>query len=495
MAVYTEEKNQNGLNEDSTSSHKTLFKTIEEIFIRFSSVLKTAQIYEPNNITFIRQINPLFTLFQNIISSEGRAVFQFRENTLFFNTVRIKFDFLSYHNFKFLSDEFFKREIGELGFEPGLDEDELTKFVVLLADAEVKKENPFEFFLEEIKRNGLSHIYLEKIHPFEIATTKEAQQLKKTAKKVFTKSITHLKEVFERESQQKRLHLKTTRRLIQSIINNVSQDEAFMIGLTNVEKHDEYTAHHSVNVAIMSICVGRRLGIEKKELIDLGISAFFHDIGKLEIPLEILQKKDKLNKDERQIMERHTYNGAGKLVCLQELSYLPVKALYVALEHHLWANLSGYPKYWKKDYINLYSKIVKIIDFFDAVTTDRPYRKHTLTRDEALSIMLEKSGTEFDPILLKVFANMIGVYPIGTLVALTSGELGVVMETNPELAFMLRPKAKLITDKKNKKIDGEIIDLTEIDPKTKEYKRTIIKSLDPNKYNVRISAYFLAQAE
>jgi hypothetical protein len=109
--------------------------------------------------------------------------------------------------------------------------------------------------------------------------------------------------------------------------------------------------------------------------------------------------------------------------------------------------------------------------------------------------MLEKSGTEFDPILLKVFANMIGVYPIGTLVALNSGELGVVMETNTEVAFMLRPKAKLITDKKNKKIDGEVIDLTEIDPKTKEYKRTIIKSLDPNKYNVKTSDYFLAQAE
>ena len=109
--------------------------------------------------------------------------------------------------------------------------------------------------------------------------------------------------------------------------------------------------------------------------------------------------------------------------------------------------------------------------------------------------MLEKSGTEFDPILLKVFANMIGVYPIGTLVALNSGELGVVMETNPEVAFMLRPKVKLITDKKNKKVDGEIIDLTEIELKTKEYKRTIIKSLDPNKYNVQISDYFLAQTE
>jgi len=134
-------------------------------------------------------------------------------------------------------------------------------------------------------------------------------------------------------------------------------------------------------------------------------------------------------------------------------------------------------------------------DFYDSVTTQRPYRKNILPKDDALKLMLEKSGTEFDPSLLKVFANMIGVYPIGTLVVLNTREMGIITETKSEVAFLLRPKVKLITDRIGNKIDGEIVNLTEMNPETAEYKRTIVKSLDPHEYGIRISDYFLAQAQ
>jgi HD-GYP domain-containing protein (c-di-GMP phosphodiesterase class II) len=268
-----------------------------------------------------------------------------------------------------------------------------------------------------------------------------------------------------------------------------------MMGLTSIKNYDNYMANHSANVSVLAVCFGRRLGLEKKELLDLGISAFFHDIGKLEIPVEIIDKKEELTEEEREIMQRHTYYGAGKLICLKDMSFLPLKALYVALEHHVWANFNGYPKYWKKDTINFYSKIIKMCDFFDAITTIRPYRESALNRDEAVSLMLEKRGEEFDPVLLKVFANMVGIYPIGTLVALDNGELGIVVEINSEVAFILRPKVKLITDGAGNKIDGEIVDLTDTEPVKKQYKRTIVKSLNPEKYGIKPSDYFLAQAE
>jgi len=475
---------------DSVKSE--ISKTVEEIFIRFSSAWKTAQIYEPNNITFIKQIEPLFDLIQNILNTQVKAVFYFRDNTLFFNTIRVKFDFFSYQNFKFLAKEFRKKEIGTIGFKPGLDKDELKQFVCLLADAEAKKENIFEDLEARIKSRGLDHIILEKVQALGIVEGMEPEQVRQNAKKVYAKSITHLREVFERQGEDKKVGLKTTRRLIQAIIDHITQDESFMIGLTNVQNYDEYTLNHSTNVTILSICFGRRIGLEKKELVDLGISSFFHDIGKLEIPKEILEKEGKLDDNEWAIIQQHPYHGAGKLLLLKEMSYLPVRALYVALEHHLWRNLSGYPKSWKRDAVDLYSRIVKICDVFDAVTTVRPYRKHAFTRDEALSLILESSGTEFDPVLLKIFSNMLGVYPIGTLVALSTDELGIVVETNSETAFMLRPKVKLITDEMGNKIYGEVVDLTEMDPNTKRYKRTIVKSLDPHKYNIQIADYFLA---
>jgi HD-GYP domain-containing protein (c-di-GMP phosphodiesterase class II) len=478
--------------EDAT---KTISKIIEEIFIRLSSAMKVAQIYEPNNLTFIRQLNLLFNLIQNIIGKEGKAVFQFRENTLFFNNSRVKFDFSSYHNFKFLADEFREKEIGTLGFKPGLSESELTQFVILFIDEEVIKENPFEDFEAVLKERGIGHIFLEKMHPFEVTGGVQEEQLQESAINVFFKSITHLKEVIEREKQKKRVQLKTTRRLMQSIINLVSQNESFMIGLTNIKDYDEYTLNHSTNVTVLSICFGRRLGLERKELVDLGVSAFFHDIGKVEIPEKILNKPGKLDDNEFDIMKTHPWQGAQKLACLKELSILPVTAINVAMEHHIWANLEGggYPKYWKKDHTDFFSKIVKICDFFDAVTTARVYRKKTATREEATSWMLEKIGTEFDTILLKVFANMVGIYPIGSLVVLGTKEWGIVIETNPDVAYMTCPKVKIIADKDGNKMDGGIIDLAEKNPKTDRFKKKIVKTLDPYKYDINVSEHFLAQ--
>lgn len=490
-----EEKDQKVSKDYIEDAKKSLAKIIEEIFIRLSSAMKVAQIYEPNNLTFIGQLDLLFDLIRNILKKEGKAVFQFREHTLFFNNSRVKFDFSSYHNFKFLADEFREKEIGTLGFESDLSEGELTQFVILFIDEEVIKENPFEDFKAALNKKGIGHIFLEKIHPFEVTGGVREEQLQDSAINVFFKSITHLKEVVEREKQKKRVHLKTTRRLMQSIINLVSQNESFMIGLTSIKNYDEYTLNHMTNVTVLSICFGRRLGLERKELVDLGVSAFFHDIGKVEIPEEILNKPGKLDDNEFDVIKTHPWQGAQKLACLKELSILPVTAINVAMEHHIWANLEGggYPKYWKKNHTDFFSKMVKICDFFDAVTTERPYRKKTATREEATSWMLEKIGTEFDAILLKVFADMIGIYPIGSLVVLDTKEWGIVMETNPDVAYMTCPKVKIIADKDGNKIDGRIIDLAEKDPKTDKFKKKIVKTLDPFKYDINVSEYFLAQ--
>ncbi|MCJ7581997.1 MAG: HD-GYP domain-containing protein [Candidatus Aminicenantes bacterium] len=479
--------------EESLSvNNNNLAKKGQDILVRITSSMKTAQIYEANNLTLINQINVLFMFIQDALQNESEARLQLRENTLFFNSVRIKFDFATYESSKFLAAEFKKKEIGVLSFDPGLIEDELKAFIVFFANAPEAEDHPFEVFQEQIKTQRMEHVFLEKHHPFERMSDLDEKDAKKLAKKVFFKSIAHLREVFEREKEQKRVHLKTTRRLMQSIVNLIIQDETFMVGLSNIKNYDEYTLNHSINVCILSLCLGRRLGLDKHELMELGISSFFHDIGKLDIPKDILNKPGSLTEEERKIIERHPHLGAEILVRLKELSDLPIRALYVALEHHLKSDLSGYPKYWKKKSINLYSQIVEICDFFDAVTTDRPYRKRAFTRHEALSMMLEKSGEEFNPNLLKIFTNMVGVYPIGSLVALNTGEIGIVTDTHSEVSFLLQPKVKLITDSQGNKINGKTVDLRVQQSEENGSARKIIKPLDPQEYNIRVSDYILA---
>jgi len=467
---------------------KTTIKDAIDILYRFNWTIKIAKIYESNNLIFLRQIKSLLYLIQKAVEVDGEVTFMLRQSTLFFNGIRLKFGFSSYFLLKFIINEFPKREIGILSFKTGLNEKELKNFIILFTKKGSKSKITLEDFLKGVKQYGIKHISIEKISPFD-----ELSNEKKDSAKIFFLGITHLKETFNKQETKERLPLLTTRRLMQSIFNNITQNESFLYGLTTIKNFDEYTLNHSVNVCILSISLGKRMGLDRNELIDLGMSAFFHDIGKLEIPKEILLKPGKLDKDERNVIEKHPYYGAEKLIELRELSRLPVRAIHVAMEHHTSDGHSGYPIYTEKKTINLFSKIVKIIDFFDAITTKRPYRKKDFTREEAINMMLEKSGTEFDPLILKIFVNMMGTCPIGTLVLLNSGEIGIVVETNQEPAYMLRPKVKLITDETGNKLDGEIVDLTEIDPKTNKYKRTIVKSLDHDKYDIKASDYFVAQ--
>jgi HD-GYP domain-containing protein (c-di-GMP phosphodiesterase class II) len=194
-------------------------------------------------------------------------------------------------------------------------------------------------------------------------------------------------------------------------------------------------------------------------------------------------------------MEQHPFKGAEKLVLLKESRRLPLRAIHVAMEHHIKEDLTGYPRYYDKADVNLFSKIVKVVDFFDAITTKRVYRTKVFTRAEALGLMLEQAATEFNPVILKAFVNLMGAFPIGSLVLLNTGEIAVVFDLNPDPKLVLRPMVKLITDAAGNKIDGDVVDLTERDEATGRFARTILKALNPAEYGIEVSDYFLAQAQ
>lgn len=477
--------------EASESNEAALIKAGIAILYRFNRAFRMSKIYEANNLIFLRQIQMLLKLIGDAFANHGAASFSLRKNSLLFNDTRVKFGFSTYYLWKFVSAELSEKEIGELAFDQGITESDLVGFILTLAKKTPKSETPYSALINELEAKQIQHI-----HVAEISESEKTNNPNRAAKDIYFLSMTHLKDIFhQQESTGKKAALLTTKRLMQSIFNHISDNESFVYGLTNIKNFDEYTLNHSVNVCILSISLGKKVGLDRKELVDLGLSAFFHDLGKLDIPKDILLKPGKLEEQERLIIEQHPHFGAEKLVQLQEFSYLPLSALNVAMEHHSWENDSGYPHFTKKKNINLYSKIVKIVDVFDAITTERPYRQKNYTQEDALKFMMERAGTEFDPLLLKIFVNMMGAHPVGTLVLLNTGEIGIVFENQPEPQNLLRPVVKLITDSSGNKKDGYLADLSEKDPDTEKYVRTIVKSLDPQKYGVRIPDYFVASAD
>jgi HD-GYP domain-containing protein (c-di-GMP phosphodiesterase class II) len=468
---------------------RAFHKTAVDLVVRFHIVLKIAKIHDPKNDAFVEQGRLLFNGLARLLKDK-EITFRVRQGAFLLGDVRLKPSLGTYPIFKFLSEEFGGHELEALAFRPGLTLGELDLFMPILARRDRTAGSPFASLQAACDAAGITHVGLEKA-----TAPRTASSLNRGTARLFFLAVAHLRDSFERNERNLAVKVHMTRRLMQSIYNHIVENESFVFGMTNLKNYDEYTLNHSVNVCLLATALGRRLGLTRSELVDLGIAAFFHDLGKIDMPIEILNKPDKLSPGERRVIEQHPFKGAEKLVLLKESRRLPLQAIHVALEHHLKQDRGGYPHYFRTEDANVFSKIVKVVDYFDAVTTRRVYRRDALTRSEALSLMSELAGSEFHPAILKAFVIMMGVFPIGSLVVMTSGELGIVFDVNPDPRLALRPKVKLIADAAGDKVDGEIVDLADRDPETGRFLRTISGSLDPQVYGIEVADYFLAEAQ
>jgi HD-GYP domain-containing protein (c-di-GMP phosphodiesterase class II) len=189
-------------------------------------------------------------------------------------------------------------------------------------------------------------------------------------------------------------------------------------------------------------------------------------------------------------MKKHPLIGVEAVLNLKQLGEINPRMVIGIFDHHLKYNLSGYPTLYRTKKVSLFGRILQIVDAYDAMTTPRVYKKNPYTLEETLAIMLKDSGAHFDPILLKVFANLVGIYPVGSLVLLDTGELGIVYKPNPDPKWIDRPQVILLP--RDKKEDGEhkVVDLIEGDGQG-HFNWSIVKTLDPNQYHIDTAKYFL----
>lgn len=452
---------------------------------QFYVILKVAQTYEANNDAFTRQRDALMRTLEGVFVTEEKVTVEVSMRSLFLNRVKIIAQFLHYGNLTFLLDLFEDLNISSVSFSKEIDEKELTCFVYLLARRE-KRSMEFEAFQELLQQEGIERVSVTKL----VEQSKEIESAKALARRLFVESINNLKGIMKDIQMGREASGKRTRRLVQGLIDLMNDHEVYMIGLTTTKNFGSYALNHSLNVCLLSLALGQRLGLKRKQLRDLGLAAIFHDLGNLLIPQDILEKPSQLTDEEFNLVKEHPLLGAEMLMEVKGLGTVPVRALRATLEHHIKADMTGYPKLWKQRPPDLFSKIIEIADCFDAATTSRPYRPDPRRSDLILKEMVEKSGSDFDPVLLKVFIDMVGVFPVGSLVVLDTEEIAVVVESNPDPTLLDRPRVKLITDTEGNTMDGDIVDLSDYDKKTNRYMRTIVMPLDAHSYGIDVSRIF-----
>ena len=244
--------------------------------------------------------------------------------------------------------------------------------------------------------------------------------------------------------------------LVEEISDSVTRNPGALISLARLKTADDYTYMHSVAVCAMMVALAKQIGLTEEHTRSAGMAGLLHDLGKAAIPLAVLNKPGKLTDDEFEVIKSHPVEGYNML---KEGGSVEDSVLDACLHHHEKIDGSGYPDKLKGDEITLIARMTAICDVYDAITSDRPY-KRGWDPSESLRRMAEWTKGHFDPRLFQAFVKSIGIYPVGSLVRLTSGRIGVVMEQGEK--SLTSPRVKVFfSTKSDLRIPPEVVDLAE----------------------------------
>ncbi|GAA4712325.1 HD-GYP domain-containing protein [Brevibacillus fulvus] len=226
----------------------------------------------------------------------------------------------------------------------------------------------------------------------------------------------------------------------QAILSDLMGNPQILVHLANISTFSGSMYYHAVNVSVLATAVGMSLGYNRNQLLDLGIGAMLHDIGKIELPPELLKKETRWTEEEMEIAKQHTIHGFNILRKQHDISLL---SAHIALQHHERLDGSGYPQGLSGKKIHEYAQIVAICDIYDSLTSPKPWRKRYMPQD-ALEYLLGSGGYLFEHRLVQAFRDHIAIFPVGSGVVLNTGETGVVCRVDPK--YCQRPTVRVMKD-------------------------------------------------
>jgi HD-GYP domain-containing protein (c-di-GMP phosphodiesterase class II) len=282
----------------------------------------------------------------------------------------------------------------------------------------------------------------------------------------------------------KTINVEIAKKAVAQCVDSILHAPDALLWMTQLKQRDLYTSQHSMNVCILAIALGRQINLSVDELNNVGLCGMMHDMGKMKVPLEILNKPGKLDPKELKIMQSHAEMGWKLLL---SSSGLYPGAIDVAYSHHEQLDGKGYPRGLSAEQITPYTRIVAIVDMYDAITSDRVYQNGR-THLEAINIMTRACDTHLDSGLTYKFIECLGIYPPGSIVEMTNGEVAIVIEINPKQK--IRPKVILLLDENKQSRPERLIDMAKMDLDASSHNYRIRKIVRADEYGIDLNTFY-----
>lgn len=482
-----------------------------QLITQLNVLIKTSRIHGRTNAALDKPVDSMLTLVKTL-AADHPVVLRLQNDFLFLGDSHLKMSSQQMAVFSSIIEALNKWHVGGVSFASTAESKDFREFAYLFVSLDPDKHSLADL-QQALETAGVKGIELEEprvlnLHPLDQGQSDEGtygsgagtssgglenpkQKAKALAKGGYARAAAAVGDLAQNTRAGGTVSFKQAKRAIQNIVKLMMQDESTLLGLTNLRCHDQYTHNHSVNVSLLAMALGNRAGYPKVDLADLGLSALFHDVGKCAIALDLLNKPGEFTQEDWVIMRSHPTEGVFTLVKSRGINNVPTRMAAASFEHHMNYDFSGYPKLripWKQ---SVASRIITIADCYDAMTSSRVYRREPMSPSNVLKFMFGKSGQSFDPVLLKLFVNCVGIVPIGSLVRLDSGPLAVVVKPAKDKENAERPTVKVITDEEGAPIEAGLeLDLAEQD-ETGTYRHSILQLVDNAEYHFDTSRYFV----
>jgi HD-GYP domain-containing protein (c-di-GMP phosphodiesterase class II) len=471
----------------SQATSASLQEQGRRLLTSFYGALRSLKLYPVENQAVQTSLTELHEVMTGLLNTEGTVELRVVGDFFFLNETRLRLDLSNFSMFGSFAQSLTQHGIGAVDVVSGLGREEWAPFLSLLL-RKGAGEDPFKTFIDRLAGTAVKNIDVrpeKDVHQPELAQ----EEAMAAAKRTYAQSVKVAKDVLGDMRMGRAVNARKVKRAVQNIVDQVLSNESSIVTMTTLKDFDEYTFTHCVNVCIFSVVIGQRLGLDKLQLYDLGLGALLHDIGKMRIETEIINKPGGLTDAEWAQLKEHPTEGLLILFQMGGFTDMPYRQMLMAYEHHMKVDLTGYPANRRKRNPTLFSRIVAVADGFDAGTSIRSYQYTPWPPDEVLKEMRDNPRRGFDPLLVKALITATGVFPIGTLVILDSYELAVVCGVHREAEKLHLPMVKVISDAMGAPLpQPRLIDLSQTDDGGQPL-RQILKTTDPQKYGIRVSDY------